>query len=433
MSWFGSRSLLVSLVAAPLLLGAPTSGPAEESGNPPLSIPGKFMPLRSTGENSFTSVGIAPEPPADEMRAATPGISVNVIYHGFTPEARAAFQFAADIWAGKLFSPVGITIEAQWTDLGPGVVGEAATSRFVRDFPHTPREGSYYPVALANSLAGRDLAPDQPDINAEFNSTFNWYFGTDGKCPSGKTDLVSVVLHELGHGLGFTLPTELTAGVGAFGSVDAPATFALDAFIVNGSGQNLTRAFGNPSPDLGTQFTGNSLFLNGAATIAGAGGTNAKLYVPPSWHAGTSISHLDETTYPAGNANSLMTPYIGWAESIHEPGPITMGLFLDLGWTLRGARLITPVESRVSFSPAGFDVSVSAAGGAWPPYRRERRAWRLASNRRWHDLTIVGRKHGFRHPRNRRSVPRTRPRDGAGSQLMHQPTWKRMSRAAAVS
>ena len=64
----------------------------------------------------------------------------------------------------------------------------------------------WFPEALADKRAGRDLAAGEPDIITRFNSheDANWYFGTDGNTPSGKTDFVSTVLHEIAHGLGFT-------------------------------------------------------------------------------------------------------------------------------------------------------------------------------------------------------------------------------------
>ena len=45
----------------------------------------------------------------------------------------------------------------------------------------------------------------EQDIITSFNShaAVDWYFGTDGNTPSRRRDFVSVVLHEIGHGLGF--------------------------------------------------------------------------------------------------------------------------------------------------------------------------------------------------------------------------------------
>src|SRR5690606_5137635 len=44
--------------------------------------------------------------------------------------------------------------------------------------------------------------------------------------------------------------------------------------------------------------------------------------------------HWDEEAFPAGEVNSLMTPFLGFAEANHNVGPITKGLFADMGWEI---------------------------------------------------------------------------------------------------
>jgi hypothetical protein len=59
-------------------------------------------------------------------------------------------------------------------------------------------------AATTNKLANTDHNPGLADINATFSSSHpDWYFGTGDSTPINKIDFVSVVLHELGHGLGF--------------------------------------------------------------------------------------------------------------------------------------------------------------------------------------------------------------------------------------
>ena len=372
---FRRQSLVLSLALMPFLL--PGHVVTAQQGNGPLTLPGAFVQLRGTGDNSSTSVGIVPGTSSDSEATTSQGMTFDVTYRGFTAEAEAAFRHAVAIWSGKLTSPVAVSIDATWTDLGAGIAGEAAASSFVRDFPNAPRAGTYYPVALASSLAGTKLNSDQPDIVAELNSAFDWYVGTDGKCPPGETDLVSVVLHELGHGLGFTVPAQVSEGVGAFGSPGAPARFVFGTLIVTGSGRPLTADFGNPSSALGIQFTGNDLFLDGINTVAAAGGSRARLYAPSEWRIGTSITHLDEARYPAGDVNSLMTPFLGWAESIHDPGPIMMGLLQDLGWKLPGNLADTPAGGAFRVPAGPLDISV-VLDAAMPGGNRQERRQRVA-------------------------------------------------------
>ena len=139
---------------------------------------------------------------AASLQVAGADLSVGVSYTGFTPQAQAAFQYAVDLWRAELASPVPVIINASFEPLGTGVLGSAGAGGIISDFPGAPVAGTWYPIALANQLAGVDLDPSGPDINARFGSTFNWYFGTDGAAPTGTFDFVTVVMHELGHGLG---------------------------------------------------------------------------------------------------------------------------------------------------------------------------------------------------------------------------------------
>ena len=259
-----------------------------------------------------------------------------VTYNGFTPAAQAAFQRAVDIWSSLLVSAVSIRVTANWTPLGPGILGSAGASTIYRDFSGAPQPGTWYAVALAEKLAGIDLnATTTADINANFSSSIsNWYYGTDGNPPPGQFDLVSIVLHELGHGLTFFGSMTVSSGQGSWGlGTGFPVVY--DRFAETGAGQSLinTTLFPNPSATLATQLQSNAVFFNGPQAVAGNGGTRPPLYVPASWISGSSYSHLNESTYPAGNPNSLMTPSFGTAEAIHNPGPVALGMFRDMGWT----------------------------------------------------------------------------------------------------
>jgi hypothetical protein len=62
------------------------------------------------------------------------------------------------------------------------------------------------------------------------------------------------------------------------------------------------------------------------------GGNRVPMYAPSTWEPGSSIAHLDETTFASGDGDSLMTPYLENQEVVHRPGPVLLGLFRDLGW-----------------------------------------------------------------------------------------------------
>jgi hypothetical protein len=122
-----------------------------------------------------------------------------------------AFQYAASLWSARLDSPVTIRIRAAFTPLAAGVLGSAGPASVARDFPNAPRAGTWYHIALANKLAGVDLLPASDDINANFSTNFNFYLGLDTN-HGPLNDLVTVLLHEFAHGLGFSQLANLTTG-----------------------------------------------------------------------------------------------------------------------------------------------------------------------------------------------------------------------------
>ncbi|HET6528273.1 MAG TPA: hypothetical protein VFG39_05945, partial [Balneolaceae bacterium] len=228
--------------------------------------------------------------------------NIIVYYLGFTPEARAAFQSAVDIWASKLNSDVDIYVLAQFAPLGPGVLGSAGSSLIIRDFPGA-RRNTWYGNALADKLAGQDLAPAYFDIVASFSSAFpNWYFGTDGNPPANEFDFRTVVLHELGHGLNFFggMSYNPYTGAGFYGfGIQPTLPTIFDQFTSTRPGRQLvkTNKFPNPSVKLGNALIGEQIVFSGHHTIAETQGDRAVLYTPEYWSPGSSYSHLDERIY----------------------------------------------------------------------------------------------------------------------------------------
>ena len=264
--------------------------------------------------------------------------NIEVTYIDFTPEAQAAFQYAVDIWSTLVSSPVTIRVEATWSaDLEEDVLGSAGANFVWANFTGAPELFVFYADALADSLAGEDLQPGEPDIIATFSSEFSdWYFGTDGNTPTGRIDFVSVVLHELCHGIGFTgSATVDEEGAGSWGYDTEVGVLpeAFDTFVVDGAGTPVLdeSTFPNPSSELADVLQGGALFWNGARAAAIAG-ERPRMYAPATWRQGGRYSHLDEASYPAGHADSLMTPSIGRAEAIHDPGQIALAMLQDTGW-----------------------------------------------------------------------------------------------------
>ena len=315
--------------------------------------------LYGTNENANTSV---PPPPMQQLSRNGNFLTTEqsqfivITYDGFTDEAMEAFQYAVDIWNSLIRTPVPIRIDASFTDFG-GFEDKSITLGGAR--PADWKSGSlnlWSPEALADKRAGRDLTDGEPDIIARFNSheEANWYFGTDGNTPSGKKDFVSTVLHEIAHGLGFfsfarveeraiaRFTSSNETGKLRGGNPDLP--YIYDFFVENGSGTAIMSST-DPSFDLENQLTSNDLFWNGKKGVEANGGILPQLYAPSLWKPGSSYTHLDEITFPAGNANALMTPGLDNQEAIHNPGPITLGMLEDMGWTINKAPVFTDGSS----------------------------------------------------------------------------------------
>ncbi|MDP0972089.1 hypothetical protein Q6294_34735, partial [Klebsiella pneumoniae] len=57
-----------------------------------------------------------------------------------------------------------------------------------------------------------------------------------------------------------------------------------------------------------------------------------RIYAPTTFSEGSSISHFDENTYPAGSDNSLMLPSVRTAEVNHKPGELLLRALQEMGW-----------------------------------------------------------------------------------------------------
>ncbi|HEX8501406.1 MAG TPA: PA domain-containing protein [Pyrinomonadaceae bacterium] len=157
-----------------------------------------------------------------------------------------AFQFAANVWGATLNSSVTITIRASWAPLecsaNSAVLGSAGAVGITR-FEGAPFavDNTWYPAALANALRGSDSNTSQPEISARFNSDLGkagclegsgFYLGLDGN-HGPATDLVSVLLHEFAHGLGFQSFTDGSTGAQTTSSAGTPFPSIYDRFLLD--------------------------------------------------------------------------------------------------------------------------------------------------------------------------------------------------------
>jgi len=361
------RSILLSVLIFVGGLVTPALGTSARAPVGPRSLPGQLVYLYAAHTDQPAPKVLAP---AEFLRQKAKGVqpktaTFTVNYSGFSPEAQTAFQFAVDIWESKITSSIPIVVNANWTSVGfqPGQLGGAGPRTYAANFSGAPMLDTWYPIATANKLAGTDLDGSLHDINANFNSAFlDWYFGTDGNSPFDKYDFVSVVLHEIGHGLGFAGSMRFGGacgtGNGCWGVIGTTSTgipTIYDRFAQNGSGDLLlnTGLFQNFSTQLAAQLTSNNVFFNGTNAAQANAGSNVKLYAPNPFVSGSSYSHLDEVFN--GTPNALMTFSISNGEVQHNPGPVMLCMFKDMGWTVTvsgaAARAATETLGLAPFFP----------------------------------------------------------------------------------
>ncbi len=253
-----------------------------------------------------------------------------------------AFAAAAAYWANRLSIAVNVTVRAQMNPLScstnSGTLGAAGAADFFADFPSTPRANTWYASALANELAGSDLDPATPEINALFNSSvgnstcltgLNWWYGVGTTPPAHTISFYETVRHELAHGLGFLSVVNPTDGSRPDEADDAFMLFLEDHSTGKTWPQmsDIERAISaRDTGDL--HWTGH--FVVGASPVLAAGrhpSGHVQMYAPQSVELGSSVSHWDTVLTP----DELMEP-----NATANPGDLlTTQALEDMGWTLQ--------------------------------------------------------------------------------------------------
>ncbi len=275
-----------------------------------------------------------PDPPdADSTAGGNSGATLGA-------QRLIAFQFAADIWGGVLDSDieirVGANFDPQFCNATSAVLGSAGAETAHRDFTDAPVASTWYPAALANKLAGADLDTTNDDIGATFNSSVGttcpfpivWYYGLDASPPASTIDFVTVVLHELGHGLGFQTFVSLGSGAKFLGYDDT--------YMLNLEDHSTGELYPDMTDDerVAASIATGDLHWVGLNVIADSVGLTAgrvqpsghvEMYAPDPQETGSSVSHFSTSLSP----DEPMEP--SYTGANHNVG-LAEALMADIGW-----------------------------------------------------------------------------------------------------
>jgi len=251
------------------------------------------------------------------------------------------FQFALDSWEALVDSNIEISVGAQFGPLScnsmSALLGFAGPETVFRDFSGAPLASTWYPVALANSLAGVDLDPGGDDIGASFSSSIDegclsgvagWYYGLDGNTPPNEIELLATVLHELAHGLGFLSLVNLATGQKLLGLDDSYIRHLEDH-----STGKLFPTMTNAERLTAMTDTGD-LHWVGANVVAASGvlssgvhpSGHVEIFAPNPVQGGSSVSHWSTSLSP----DEVMEPFATPTSIV----PLTVALMKDIGYAV---------------------------------------------------------------------------------------------------
>ena len=261
-----------------------------------------------------------------------------------------AVQFAADVVGQAGESNVPILVGASFDPLRCQTLAQARPGTHFRDFAGAPHPNTWYPLALANKLAGEDLCEvicdSTPDIFAWFNSNTgttacsgwddNLYLGLDANPPADAYDLVETALHEFGHGLGFNTGMDLQTGEGIEGRNDVFMLYLRDSRTGKQFPEMTNRE------RVAASRAGSDLRWNSPAVVAASGyltaGADSSGRV--KMQVGEDIAHFHSDLWP----DELMEPYAEPGRAVRD-ARLTVQLLGDIGWaTVAHAR---PTPTRI--------------------------------------------------------------------------------------
>ena len=217
----------------------------------------------------------------------------------------AAVTTTLNIWDDTFRNTASRKIEAtiSWGALEEGTLAASFSNYFEYD-------GENYNAATSTEIIwkeGEDVALDEGDMDfrLQFNPVYG--FSTGNTTPQNSTDFISVLLHEIGHNVGFNSLNN----AGAYGEYYT----IWDSLI--------TDAQGNHPGEAGFNYQ------SGVSYTIGSGGLT--VYNPFIFNPGSSMSHVDALSDP----DALMQYSIGTGIQRRNLSDQEKALLAEMGWVLK--------------------------------------------------------------------------------------------------
>ena len=266
----------------------------------------------------------------------------------WTEDARAALQKAAANLVAYFVvaKPVVITYEITGQNSLSTTTLASASSALISS------GSGFFPTVVQNKLlTGVDSNGATADGTIAWNFAYPWAFGDT---VSGlQYDFATVAMHEFLHSFGFLSYVQVPA------SATRRSWTIYDSFLQSADGTKLIGSDFKLNSALSANLTGS----NGGIYFGGEGavdeyGTLVPLYTPSTWAQGSSISHLDSTTFTSSN-RKLMNPQVPTGKGVRALSDIELGIMKDLGFTL---------------APQGATSTLALVGFVFLRRRRDQRA-----------------------------------------------------------
>ncbi len=357
------------------------------------SVPKTVILCETPGSST---IGVAPQPVFKPKRVPTKDANVIIqflaagrrmsgkVCEEYPDTAKIAFRYAAAQWSEVLQNEQPLNIRTCFTEVGDGKLALVSTPVLELRGPRALGENAlYYPKAIYESLAGQDTPG--PDMEIAIDSKAFFYYGLDwfeNESPRVLYDFVTLVLHEMGHGLGF---------YGTARYIENFSTVGLQAGLIEGRPLRIPTIFdravtlGNdpdmPVIDLPENSAelddallgkeGGLFFDRSQIERYSPGADRFRLYTPQQYRQGSSYTHLNDQNQLMHHAivrgayqrdliqTAAVLQTLGWAGEVQVAAPVTLTHFTG---TARGQDVDLTWNTATETENEGFTIEHSPDG-----------------------------------------------------------------------